>query len=89
MPETRQTSFPALSVHPRVGISLSETDDRMCLSSDDVVVDSCLPAGHTEYLYFSQAPGSLLNGNYTYTRRSTKGAFGVLNITVIPTVRCR
>ena len=30
MPETRQTSFPALSVYPRVGISLSasEADDR-------------------------------------------------------------
>ena len=31
IPETRYTSFPALSVYPRVGISLSasETDDRL------------------------------------------------------------
>ena len=35
MPETRQTSFPALSVYPRVGISLSEsvTDDRFYFSN--------------------------------------------------------
>ena len=34
MPETRYTSFSALSVYPRVGISLSksETDDRFFLS---------------------------------------------------------
>ena len=34
MPKTRITSFPALSVDPWVGISLSvsETDDRFCLS---------------------------------------------------------
>ena len=34
MPETRFTSFSALSVDPRIGISqsVSETDDRFCLS---------------------------------------------------------
>ena len=33
MPETRFTEFPALSVYPRVGISLSssETDDKFYL----------------------------------------------------------
>ena len=34
MPETRQTSFPALCVYPRVGISrtASETNDRLHFS---------------------------------------------------------
>ena len=39
VPETRLTSFPALSVRPRIGISLSasETNDRfyLCEASDD------------------------------------------------------
>ena len=47
MTETRQTSFPVLSVYPRVGISLSapETDHRFYLSYTSKYVMSLLTVG--------------------------------------------
>ena len=47
MPETRYTSFPALSVYLRVGISLSasETNDRYFLPELVIKVYICIDSG--------------------------------------------
>ena len=67
MPETRQTSFPALSVHPWVGISrsASETDDRVYLS-----LLKCLGACLGGHAVWTSAPShiALPPGSCTISR---------------------
>ena len=45
MPETGQISFPALSIDPRVGISLSASEtalDSVCLVANSRMKDVCI-----------------------------------------------
>ena len=75
MPETRSTSFPALSINPPVGISLSasETDDRFYLSLK-------VSSRSDEAEGTAEATRSVYQGTVRYTQNRVAGGLKTVHL---------